>query len=691
MTASRRWIVIFILTIGWSSYVTGASYRTTPKSVAVLTGRIVTLDCSFNGLNNNAPVIWQGPPDYAVISSGITVFQGFTRHRIVGDVGKGEFKLEIRDTAIGDTGKYRCFTASVKKAEPAILTVVAPMDGAPDITGAELPLTAGDELLLTCRSRGGYPPPQLTWYNGTQPYRSTRPSQPEDSGGTDIELFTPDVTRWDNGANFTCVADQGFPSLVKTKAASRILRVHYPPVVIVPSHSVHVLEGRPTNLTCYVDANPRAMVSWKKLGDVLPIESVQRGSTLHIPRTARRDSGVYQCTADNGVEPTGVGSVSLQVFYPPVIETTMDAKVTVMLHREDFSLNCQAEGNPKPQTRWRRKDTTLYWENPLRFHRVRYDVEGTYQCVATSDGFPAAKRDVRIDVVGQPQIQSGSSFVSTRVGGSARFHCDVTADPLPDRITWSMSNKLGQEINLVTTNNGISIDERPTPDGRSSVLSLTDVSEDDEGTYICKASNMFGSHHKEIRLAVIKGSSMAVVISVSVVILAVVTVMIIFVCVARARGWICNDEEEAVSVPHSKPVPPLPKYARKPGHGTNDSGVEDLLELQELDGTLKPRPPPRTDKEWTAVGLSYTGLAHPAALPSYSSLERQRPDGQDIISPESIQEEGQGEDVLAVRVDPPLPPPKKRQKMWKRRGDSRGPQNHHEAENVLNEIQAESL
>ncbi|CAH1228194.1 KIRREL [Branchiostoma lanceolatum] len=691
MTASRRWIVIFILTIWWSSYATGASYRTTPKSVAVLTGRTVTLACSFDGLRSSDPVIWEGPPDYTVISSGTAVFKDFKRHRIVGNDGTGEFNLEIRDTRITDAGEYRCSTTSVERAGDATLTVVAPMDGAPDITGAELPLTAGDELLLTCRSRGGYPPPQLTWYNGTQPYRSTRPSQPEDTGGTDIELFTPDVTRWDNGANFTCVADQGFPSLVKTKSASRILRVHYPPVVIVPSHSVHVLEGRPTNLTCYVDANPRAMVSWKKLGDVLPIESVQRGSTLHIPRTARRDSGVYQCTADNGVEPTGVGSVSLQVFYPPVIETTMDAKVTVMLHREDFSLNCQAEGNPKPQTRWRRKDTTLYWENPLRFHRVRYDVEGTYQCVATSDGFPAAKRDVRIDVVGQPQIQSGSSFVSTRVGGSARFHCDVTADPLPDRITWSMSNKLGQEINLVTTNNGISIDERPTPDGRSSVLSLTDVSEDDEGTYICKASNMFGSHHKEIRLAVIKGSSMAVVISVSVVILAVVTVMIIFVCVARARGWICNDEEEAVSVPHSKPVPPLPKYARKPGHGTNDSGVEDLLELQELDGTLKPRPPPRTDKEWTAVGLSYTGLAHPAALPSYSSLERQRPDGQDIISPESIQEEGQGEDVLAVRVDPPLPPPKKRQKMWKRRGDSRGPQNHHEAENVLNEIQAESL
>ncbi|CAH1270863.1 DAPK1, partial [Branchiostoma lanceolatum] len=50
--------------------------------------------------------------------------------------------------------------------------------------------------------------------------------------------------------------------------------------------------------------------------------------------------------------------------------------------------------------RWRRKDTSLYWDNPLRFHRVRYDVQGTYQCVAASDGFREVTKDVFIDVVG---------------------------------------------------------------------------------------------------------------------------------------------------------------------------------------------------------------------------------------------------------------------------------------------------
>ena len=40
-----------------------------------------------------------------------------------------------------------------------------------------------------------------------------------------LELFIPRLTKWDNGANFTCVADQGFPQLAKPKATSRILRV----------------------------------------------------------------------------------------------------------------------------------------------------------------------------------------------------------------------------------------------------------------------------------------------------------------------------------------------------------------------------------------------------------------------------------------------------------------------------------
>ena len=78
----------------------------------------------------------------------------------------------------------------------------------------------------------------------------------------------------------------------------------------------------------------------------------------------------------------------------------MEDKVTMQFGQDDRYLQCIADGNPKPHIRWRRKDTSLYWDNPLRFHRVRYDVQGTYQCVAASDGFQEVTKDVFIDVVG---------------------------------------------------------------------------------------------------------------------------------------------------------------------------------------------------------------------------------------------------------------------------------------------------
>ncbi|XP_066297382.1 kin of IRRE-like protein 3 [Branchiostoma lanceolatum] len=672
-----------------------ASYKRRPESTAVLSGNVVNLRCAFNGLSSGDVVVWQGPPNDVVISTGPTVFQSYIqRHRIVGDRSNGEYNLQISRLKLEDSGKYKCSTASVPTAEEAVLTVVVPMAGPPEIIGAELPLTSGHELLLRCRSRGGHPPPRLVWYNGTKEFGSTKTPAETEDGQQSLELFSPRVSKWDNGANFTCIADQGFPHLVKPTGSSRILRVNYSPIVSVPSPSVHVREGQTVNLTCYVDANPRATVRWRRLGDILPPKSRQIEKTLNLQQVSRQDRGVYQCEAKNRILPDGLGTVTLEVFYPPSITNTLDEKVTVLHTKNDFSLGCLAEGNPKPHIRWRRKGTNLYWDNPLRFHRVRYDVEGTYECVASSDGFPQETSDVFVDVVGKPQIKDGPSLVSIGDGDTARFFCDVMADPTPRDVTWIWRKTNGVENVMVTTYNGISISKKQTQEGTSSVLTIDHAHTDDEGVYICKASNMFGKDQREIRLMV-KGTqtSIAIIISVSMVmvVLAVVSVVVLFI--AKRKEWICRRKRhETPSLTPSKPVPPLPKYARKPGHGTNDSGVEDL-ELQELDGTLKPRPPPRMGKDWTAIGLSYPRLAHSHSntLPPYSTVERHRPEGEDIREEDSSREDSTDGTTVMVQMEQPPPPPRDKKRRWNRRAGDRAHRNQHEAENVMNETQAESL
>ncbi|CAH1224460.1 KIRREL3 [Branchiostoma lanceolatum] len=663
----------------------GASYRVRPESTAVLHGQTAVLRCAFDQISNKEAVVWEGP--LATLSYGSNVLHVYDRHRIVGDTARGEYNLEIRETKMEDGGKYKCYTDPMAAAD-ATLTVVVPMPNPPSISGGELTLTAGDQLSLTCRASGGHPAARLTWLNGTDPFQSSGVSS---DGDKTLELFLPRLTKWDNGANFTCLADQGFPHLARTKASSRILRVKYPPVVQVPSPSVHVREGEPASLSCMVDSNPKADVTWRKVGEALPSLKIIRDHLLQLPKVSRTDGGLYQCEANNGVPPVGLGSVTLQVYYPPVIEATMEDKVTMLYDQDDPSVQCLAAGNPKPHVRWRRKDTSLYWGNPLRFHRVRYDVQGTYQCVAASDGFREVTKDVFIDVVGKPSIQSDASAVSAAEGSTARLRCEILGDPLPGRVSWSWRNKRGGETVLMATDVGLSIIEKPVDDGTSSTLLLKDVGIAQEGTYVCQASNMFGEARREIRLEVTGSGRPEVALSVSAV--AAVLLLLAAICgcwAVRTRRSRRDKRKETPTLSSARSMPPVPKSVKRLGHGTNDSGVEDL-ELQELDGTLKPRPPPRGDKQWASVGLSYTGLAHAHAttLPPYTTVERHRPDGEDIRSRGGIPEESVLTSDEYISVEAPPPPPKIQRGRWKRAtsGGASVRSSLHEAENALNEIQ----
>ncbi|KAI8491032.1 hypothetical protein Bbelb_310730 [Branchiostoma belcheri] len=612
----QRWWCCLILLLMYAAQAAGSSYRVRPESSAVLQGGDVRLGCAYSSLGSGDTVIWQGPPGDKVISHGRTVMKSYPRHSVTGDPAAGEFNLDIRQARPEDGGKYSCYTDPATAAEDATLTVIVPMPGPPTITGGELITTAGGPLSLTCRASGGHPAPRLTWLNGTHPFRSGRDAASNHGNERTLELFVPRLTKWDHGANFTCLADQGFPDLARTRATSRILRVKYPPVVSVPSPSVHVRQGEPASLSCMVDSNPRATVTWRKVGGSLPVLAVPRDHLLHLPKVSSQDGGLYHCVADNKVPPAGQGTVTLQVYYPPVIESTLEDEVTMLYGQDDLSIECFAAGNPTPHVRWRRKDTSLYWDNPLRFYRVRYDVQGTYQCVAASDGFQEVTRDVFIDVVGRPSIKAGLATLTVAAGSNARLYCEILGDPLPVTVTWIWQTKEGTENVVMATDVGVVITEELTGVGIASSLVVEDVGISEEGTYICQTSNMFGDARREIRLEVTDSTDSIVVISVSMATLVLGIVGAIVVCVAVKKQWLCREQRPDTStLSSSRSMPPVPKPGKRLGHGTNDSGVEDL-ELQVLDGTIKPRPPPRAGKEWTSVGLSYTATPVPVGQTS---------------------------------------------------------------------------
>ncbi|XP_078619272.1 hemicentin-1-like [Branchiostoma floridae x Branchiostoma japonicum] len=518
---------------------------------------------------------------------------------VVGDMKKGEFHLQIRDVRLEDGGDYKCKVFGLPPKE-ATLTVIVPVPQPPTLSGAEVPATAGQQLELSCTSSGGHPTPQLTWYNGTEAFAERYVGQQQRGGRVEADLILRRVTKWDNGMNLTCRARQPFPEIPSAQESWAVLQVNYPPSISVPTKSVRAKEGEPAILTCLVDSHPFASITWTKHGRPIVDGGTGRKGTFRIPSTSRQDAGSYQCTADNGVLPIAVGTVSLDVLYPPLIDSSIESKVTVQQGDDDFSLECLADGNPSPQVKWWRKDTNLYWENPLRFHRVHYDIEGTYQCVAISNGFSQSTKDIRIDVIGKPYLdgQGNSVMISVAAGGTAQLDCAVFADPLPSDVEWIWRNKYGIETELDSAVAHIVTTRRNQK--MTSTLTIPDVAVRDGGDYVCKTTNMFGSVMRNIRLEIEESiPNLVIITSITAGAILLVTMAAVLVIIAKRRGWICKSHlDDPIEIPTSRPMPPVPKYVYKTG--TIDSGVEDL-ELQEMYGTLKPRPPPRMEKKWESV------------------------------------------------------------------------------------------
>eukprot|EP00058_Branchiostoma_floridae_P005075 XP_002590563.1 hypothetical protein BRAFLDRAFT_83802 [Branchiostoma floridae] len=579
-------------------------YRVYPVSTAVLVGHNVTMFCAFNGLADDDVVNWHKYNPSAAsnnklshVSSGTVVGPEFRRRfSIVGDNRSGEFNLRLTNAQPKDAGSYRCGVFSVRDARDAKLTVI-----------------------------GGSPLPQLAWYNGTQRMDipdSARTEEPSENR-VSLDLVISFLTKWDNGANFSCIADQEFPSVVQPKVTSVTIRVQYPPVVKMPKMSVVVIEGQSANLTCEVDSSPGASLSWWKLKKNFPEGPLGSGTLLTLTNVTRKDRGTYQCRAINGVKPDGLGTMALDVKYPPYIRPSFPKEQSVIYGQGVFSMDCQAEGNPKPQVKWRRKDVNMFFNNPMTLSDVGYLEEGFYECIARSEGFREVRRGTFINVIGRPEVLSDSSAVSVTGGDTVRLSCTILADPPPDKITWLWTGPGGGEQRYEGGRNGDVEVKTIVENTIRSELTIKSAMNAHVGDYSCKAVNKFGSDQKEFRVSV-TGSAVAVVgVIAGSAAVGMLLAIAAIVALSIRKGWIGRDKKKKKS---SKPSESL-AYCIS-GRSTMDYPVihskkadtinqKNVIELQHFDKTPRPRPPPKVDKSPYTSGLSYSMIAN---VPSYRNF-----------------------------------------------------------------------
>ncbi|XP_066264819.1 kin of IRRE-like protein 3 isoform X2 [Branchiostoma lanceolatum] len=607
-------VLIFVQNFVLTNKVDAATYRAAPQPTAALLGQTVKLRCSFDDLQIEDVVNWFGPPDFQHISKGRNVHKRYTRYSVVdSNADFGEFNLEIRDVQLEDDGVYRCSTFSAGEAVDARLTVIVPPVEPPEIIPNRRSVAVGQSLHISCRSRGGLPPPKLTWNNGTVPVDDTFvQSRTLDNGEVIQDLTIPAVAKWDNGVNMSCKADQGFQNLVKPRVASLILDVKYSPTVYAVQTLWSVKEGTFTNLTCFVDSNPRTIVRWKKLDGPLPIKGRESNWSFLLTKVSRSDTGIYQCQADNGVGPADSATISLDVLYPPTIQKTFDEKVNVLFGKSDFSLECKAEGNPKPHIRWRRTNTNLYFNNPLSFSRSDYQTEGEYECVAESLGFSATVKRTVVDVIGRPAILGGPDTLRTSQGSSFTLLCEVNADPLPESITWSWRSINGQEVVLSrNTFSGLDLTRRTTDMGADGILVIDPVSTSNAGEYICTAQNMFGTDSRGFNVLVEGPPVFVIAVVTGVLVVSIFLTVVAGICIARKWGCVCCKMKTGdVHVPDDNKHPPLPKQTTV------------IMELEDFAGNIRPERPHWAEKDPYAINISY----HHSAMqnPVHADTERRK-------------------------------------------------------------------
>ncbi|XP_034624127.1 butyrophilin-like protein 8 isoform X3 [Trachemys scripta elegans] len=99
-------------------------------------------------------------------------FRGRTRLLLEG-IREGVAALSLAGVRPSDSGTYRCFIMDGQGADSMdiVLRVAAPYEP-PQLTVLS---RAGGQLVLQCRSAGGYPQPEITWHDGN----GTRLSQDE--------------------------------------------------------------------------------------------------------------------------------------------------------------------------------------------------------------------------------------------------------------------------------------------------------------------------------------------------------------------------------------------------------------------------------------------------------------------------------------------------------------------------------
>ncbi|KAM9503698.1 neuronal cell adhesion molecule-like isoform 26-T32 [Salvelinus alpinus] len=401
---------------------------------------------------------------------------------------------------------YICYarfphTQTIQQKQPITVTVLnhgsaeerRPTFLIPSGSSSSKMVLRGQVLELECIAEG-LPTPEVSWSKVSGEFPAKRTSFLH----FQKTLRIVDVSEADAG-EYRCTARNRLASVHHT---IRVTVKAAPYWISTPRNLVLAPRER-GNMICRASGTPKPTITWAMNG--IPIENSPKdpsrkveGDTIIFEEVQTGSSAVYQCNASNEY-----GYLLSNAFVNVLSETprvlTPANKVYQVIRNTHALLDCSSFGSPIPKITWFKDSRSstldgdpyvLHENGTLEIHVAQAVNSGKYTCVARNS-LGISENHVYLEVKEPTRILKQPEYKVVQSNMNVVFECKVKHDPsLIPTMTW------------VKDNGELPDDERFLVDSDS--LTITDVTEDDAGTYTCIMTTTLDQDSASTELTVVE-------------------------------------------------------------------------------------------------------------------------------------------------------------------------------------------
>uniref|UniRef100_A0A8C3KL68 Sialic acid binding Ig like lectin 1 n=1 Tax=Calidris pygmaea TaxID=425635 RepID=A0A8C3KL68_9CHAR len=407
--------------------------------------------------------------------------------RVQATLSYNSLKVEIRDVVLEDEGTYVCWAVNLQGNASVAMDFRA--ETASVVVAPSSHVLEGHAANLTCRLSSGSPAlPNFTWYHNGQWLAE----------GSAASLVFRQVASTDAGLYHCRATTDG--SSRSSPAVS--LDVLYPPRDPRLTAFLETERGRLAIFQCSVASNPPARLALHRGEELVATSDVGSSPSPRVSASAGPNSlrveirevtpaeeGSYRCTATNAH-----GTASHRLYFRVQTARVLVSPSTEVQEGEDVSLKCQVVGEPQDDTvySWYKNSEWLQDspDNFLPLPHIASSAAGSYHCRARSPSGTSVSLAVALRISYPPRAPVLTSFLETPEGQRGILQCTVDSNPRAELA-------LFKDQALVAS----TALPQPTAPPRLSVtsavnalrVSIHPVLLEDEGEYVCSASNAYGN------------------------------------------------------------------------------------------------------------------------------------------------------------------------------------------------------